>query len=240
MLSVRNLTVSYGNYKALDDITLDIGQGRLVGVIGPNGAGKSTLMKAMLGLIPVDRGSVSVLGQPVKKIRKKIAYVPQRNNIDWDFPINVRDTVLLGTYPSLGLFRRPGRREKQLAADCLEEVGLSAYAKRQIGALSGGQQQRIFLARALAQQARIFLLDEPFVGIDASSEATIIKVLKRLRDEGKTVMVVHHDLSRARDYFDELVLVNKKLMAAGSTEHVLAPDKISAAYEVQMPLLQAV
>lgn len=240
MLSVRNLTVSYGHYKALDNITLDIASGRLVGMIGPNGAGKSTLMKAMLGLIPVDQGRVSVDGQPVKKIRKTIAYVPQRSNIDWDFPINVQDTVLLGTYPNLGLFRRPGRREKQLAAACLEEVGLSACAKRQIGALSGGQQQRIFLARALAQQASIFLLDEPFVGIDASSESTIIQVLKRLRDEGKTVIVVHHDLSRARDYFDDLILINQELVASGTTEHVLDPDKIAAAYKVQIPFLQAV
>lgn len=240
MLSVQNLTVSYGNYKALDNITLDIAQGRLVGMIGPNGAGKSTLMKALLGLVPMDRGRISVWGKSVKKVKKKIAYVPQRSNIDWDFPINVQDTVLLGTYPSLGLFRRPGRRERQLAASCLEEVGLSAYARRQIGALSGGQQQRIFLARALAQQASVFLLDEPFVGIDASSESTIIKVLKRLRDEGKTVIVVHHDLSRAREYFDDLVLINKELVASGTTEHVLDPEKIAAAYKVQMPFLQAV
>ncbi|WP_017429178.1 metal ABC transporter ATP-binding protein [Vreelandella jeotgali] len=239
MISIQDLTVSYGNYKALDGITLSTGRGRLVGVIGPNGSGKSTFIKAMMGLIPRDRGDIRLLDKPLKKVRKRIAYVPQHTGVDWDFPINVINTVLLGTYPKLGYFRWPGRKEKAMAAACLEEVGLQEYAKRPIGALSGGQQQRVFLARALAQQADLFLLDEPFVGIDVGSEATIIAVLKRLRDEGKTVLIVHHDLSRAAEYFDDLILLNRKLLAYGTAADVIEPDRLFQAYESQIPFLNA-
>ncbi|WP_080873524.1 metal ABC transporter ATP-binding protein [Oceanobacillus timonensis] len=238
-LSVHNLTVSYGEQTALQNIHFQIEQGKLAGIIGPNGAGKSTLMKAALGLISKDKGNIEVFGEPVNKMRKNIAYVPQRNNIDWDFPINVLDTVLLGTFPKLGVFHRPKKINRKRAYECLEQVGLSDYKKRQIGELSGGQQQRVFLARALAQEAQLFFLDEPFVGIDATSEETIIRVLKELRDNGKTVIVIHHDLSKAEEYFDDLLLINTELIDYGSTHKVLKPETITKAYQTQVPFLQA-
>ncbi|HLR03643.1 MAG TPA: metal ABC transporter ATP-binding protein [Virgibacillus sp.] len=237
-LTVRNLTVSYDNHTALKDISFSIDEGTLVGVIGPNGAGKSTLMKALLGLIGKDYGTIEIFGKTIKQIRKNIAYVPQRNNIDWDFPINVLDTVLLGTYPKLGVFHRPKKEDREKALECLDRVGLSEFRKRQIGELSGGQQQRVFLARALAQEADLFFLDEPFVGIDATSEKTIIGILKTLRDNGKTVIVVHHDLSKAEEYFDDLILINEKLIDFGHTKKVLDPETITKAYQSKMPFLQ--
>src|SRR5699024_2394735 len=191
-IEVNNLTVSYYGKEVVKDVSFSFTSGKLIGIIGPNGAGKSTLLKAMLGLIPRDRGQITISGQAVNEWRKKIAYVPQRTQIDWDFPITVRDTVLLGTYPNLGLFKIPLKREKQLADECLEKVGMDAVEKRQISQLSGGQQQRVFLARALAQKADIFFLDEPFVGIDVASERMIIEILQQLRDEGKTIFIVHH------------------------------------------------
>lgn len=238
-LSIQNLTVSYDENIALQNINFQIQEGKLAGVIGPNGAGKSTLMKASLGLIPKDQGDIRVYGYPVKRMRKNIAYVPQRNDIDWDFPINVRDTVLLGTYPKLGVFHRPKKADRKLADECLEQVGLSDYTKKQIGELSGGQQQRVFLARALAQQAQLFFLDEPFVGIDAKSEDTIIRTLKDLRDQGNTVVVIHHDLSKAQEYFDDVILINKRLVEFGPPQTVLEPDTISKAYQTQLPFLQS-
>lgn len=237
-LSIQRLTVSYDDLTALRNINVQIQQGKLAGVIGPNGAGKSTLMKASLGLIPKDQGNIEVYGKPVKQMRKNIAYVPQRNVIDWDFPINVLDTVLLGTYPKLGVFHRPKKADRKRAYECLEQVGLSDYRKSQIGELSGGQQQRVFLARALAQEAQLFFLDEPFVGIDASSEETIIQILKSLRDQGKTVVVIHHDLSKAEEYFDDLILINEKLIESGPVQKVLNPETITKAYKVQFPFLQ--
>src|SRR5699024_599887 len=169
-VNVSNLTVSYYGNEVIRNISFSFPTGNLIGIIGPNGAGKSTLMKAILGLIQRDSGTVTIKNKSVKEMQKNIAYVPQRNNIDWDFPILVRDTVLLGTYPKLGLFKRPGKKEKALAESCLDQVGMLEFSKRQISELSGGQQQRIFLARALAQEADLFFLDEPFVGIDVSSE----------------------------------------------------------------------
>jgi ABC-type Mn2+/Zn2+ transport system ATPase subunit len=229
-IKVENLHVSYHGNDAIQNVSFEISPGNLVGVIGPNGAGKSTLLKALLYLIPRDKGNVEINGKRINQMRKKIAYVPQRSNIDWDFPITVMDTAMLGTYPNLGLFKRPGKKEKELAYTCLEKVGMEHFKDRQIGELSGGQQQRVFVARALAQQADIFFLDEPFVGIDVSSEQTIIKILKELRDDGKTVLVVHHDLSKASDYFDELILLNKHLVDYGSVHKVFQSDVLSKAY----------
>ncbi|WP_261134566.1 metal ABC transporter ATP-binding protein [Bacillus sp. Marseille-Q3570] len=229
-LTVNNLNVSYLGNVALTDVSFQLDEGALVGIIGPNGAGKSTLIKAMMGLIPSETGKVEVLGKPVKKVRKKIAYVPQRNDIDWDFPIQVLDAVMIGTYPHLGLFKRPKKKEREWAYQCLERVGMQDYSKRQIGELSGGQQQRVFLARALAQQADLFFLDEPFVGVDVSSENTIMEILKELQKEGKTTLVVHHDLSKANVYFDELILLNKELIAKGDVIDVLDANTISKAY----------
>lgn len=237
-ISVSNLNVSYHGNDAIQNVSFSISQGKLVGVIGPNGAGKSTLIKAMLELIPRDTGEIEINGSHIKKVRKSVAYVPQRSNIDWDFPITVIDTVLLGTYPNLGLFKRPKKKEKALAYECLQKVRMEEFSERQIGELSGGQQQRVFMARALAQQAEIFFLDEPFVGIDVSSEETIINILKELRDEGKTVLVVHHDLSKASDYFDELILLNKELIGVGEVEEIFRSDMLAKAYNAQFPFLK--
>lgn len=236
-ITAQNLHVSYYGNKAIDDISFSVNIGKLIGIIGPNGAGKSTLMQAMLGLIPIDKGEIRFNGKMIKDVRKQIAYVPQRNNIDWDFPITVRDTVLLGTYPNLGLFHRPKKAHKQLALDCLKKVGMQDFSERQIGELSGGQQQRVFLARALAQKADYFFLDEPFVGIDATSEETIIQILKQLRDEGNTVFVVHHDLTTVEQYFDDLILMNKELIESGTVQTVFQPENMTRAYQVQYSVL---
>lgn len=236
-IQVSQLNVSYNGKPAIKNVSFRIESGNLVGIIGPNGAGKSTLMKAMLGLIPRDKGKVNFNNQPLKEVQKNIAYVPQRNNIDWDFPIIVRDTVLLGTYPKLGLFHRPKKKDKEWAAHCLERVGMEKFAKRQIGELSGGQQQRVFLARSLAQGAEYIFLDEPFVGIDVSSEQVIIDILKELKTEGKTIFVVHHDLSKVEAYFDELILINKELVGNGSVHDVFRSEKIQEAYETPLNVL---
>lgn len=239
MIKVNQLQVSYYDNTILENINLSINKGKLVGIIGPNGAGKSSLIKAMLDLVPIDQGSIQIDGKSVKQMRKKVAYIPQRNQIDWDFPITVEDTVLIGTYPHLGWFKRPGKQDREWSISCLERVGMEAFSKRQIGELSGGQQQRVFLARALAQKTDIFFMDEPFVGIDASSEETMIGILKKLRDEGSTILVVHHDLSKASAYFDQLVLINKQLIQFGEAEDVCDPEVMVKAYQSQLPFLNA-
>lgn len=237
-IEVQQIHVSYSGKKVVEDVSFSFERGKLIGIIGPNGAGKSTLIKAILGLIPRDYGNVSFDGKPIKQIRKNIAYLPQRSSIDWDFPILVRDAVLTGTYPNLGLFRRPGKKEKQWAERCLAEVGMEDFSSSQIGELSGGQQQRVFLARALAQKADLFFLDEPFVGIDVASEKVIIDILKGLRDEGKTIFVVHHDLSKVESYFDDLILLNKELYASGSVEKVYQPENMNRCYRMNVQFNQ--
>lgn len=236
-IRVEQLHVSYYGTEVVRNINFSFARGNLIGIIGPNGAGKSTLIKALLELIPKDKGTVQIYGKSVKQMRKEIAYVPQRSNIDWDFPITVLDTVLLGTYPKLGLFRRPKKAERAFALQCLEKVGLQDYSKRQIAELSGGQQQRVFLARALAQDAECFFLDEPFVGIDMTSEKMIITILKKLRDEGKTVFVVHHDLTKVEEYFNELILINKELIESGPVQRVIRPEVMTKAYNMDFNLL---
>ncbi|MBN8201003.1 MULTISPECIES: metal ABC transporter ATP-binding protein [Bacillaceae] len=230
-ISIEDLHVSYFGNEAVTGVSLSVNTGNLVGIIGPNGAGKSTFLKAMLNLIPKDKGAVKVLGKPIAEVRKSIAYVPQRNDIDWDFPITVLDAVLIGTYPHLKLFRRPKKKDKEWAMECLQRVGMQEFSRRQIGELSGGQQQRVFLARALAQKADLFFLDEPFVGVDVSSEETIVNILKELCRQGKTVIVVHHDLSKANDYFNQLILLNKELISFGTVEEVFKPEVIAKAYK---------
>lgn len=237
VIEVKRLTVSYYGNEVVQDVSFSFKNGNLIGIIGPNGAGKSTMLKAMLGLVAHDRGKVFINGDPIERWRKKIAYVPQRSVIDWDFPITVRDTVLLGTYPNLGLFKIPLKREKQLAENCLEKVGMTSFRNRQIAELSGGQQQRVFLARALAQQADIFFLDEPFVGIDVASENMIINILQQLRNEGKTIFIVHHDLAKVEQYFDQLILLNKRMIGAGSVQHIMQQDKLAEAYQIDFDLL---
>lgn len=235
-ITVKNLSVSYDGKEVVKNVDFTFRGGSLIGILGPNGAGKSTLVKAILDLIPVQSGDVEISGQPIKKQRDNIAYVPQRSNIDWDFPIIVKDTVLLGTYPKLGLLHRPKKKDKEWAMQCLEKVGMQDYAKSQIGELSGGQQQRVFLARALAQNADYLFLDEPFVGIDVSSEEIIINILRSLRDEGKTIFVVHHDLAKVRDYFNEIIIINKKLYGAGPVKDVFKEEVMEKAYQTKFQI----
>ncbi|GEC92354.1 MULTISPECIES: metal ABC transporter ATP-binding protein [Brevibacillus] len=237
-IAVRDLHVSYFGNEVVRDVSFNVELGSMVGIIGPNGAGKSTLIKALLELIPRDKGNVRIFGKETNEFRKKIAYVPQRSMIDWTFPITVMDTVLIGTYPSVGLFKFPKKKEKAWALECLRRVGLEDFRDRQIGELSGGQQQRVFLARALAQKPELLLLDEPFVGIDVASEDTIIRILKELQLQDKTIVVVHHDLSKANAYFDQLLLMNKELIKFGTVDEVLNREVMSKAYAYQLQFLE--
>ncbi|WP_321387316.1 metal ABC transporter ATP-binding protein [uncultured Enterococcus sp.] len=227
---IDNLSVAYQGKQAIQAVDLVLREKKLTGIIGPNGAGKSTLMKAALGLITKSSGDVTYLNQPLKNNQRRVAYVEQRQNADLSFPIDVFGVVLLGTYPKVGLIRRPGKKEKELAWHCLEKVGMTEFAKRQIGELSGGQLQRVFIARALAQEADWFFLDEPFVGIDASSERTIIDLLKQLRNEGKSIVIVHHDLHKVNDYFDDLVLLNKQVIAYGEVAQTFTAENLQRGY----------
>ena len=229
-LSIKDLTVAFGQKPVLWDIDLDIPKGSLTAIVGPNGAGKSTLLKAALGIIKPIAGRVDVFGQPFKRQLSQIAYVPQRNSVDWDFPTNVLDVVLMGTYGDLGLFKRPGKNEKKRALEALEKVGMQPFASRQISQLSGGQQQRVFLARALVQNASVYVMDEPFVGVDAVTEKAIVKLLKSLRDEQKTVIVVHHDLQTIEEYFDWVCLLNVRQIAYGKTSNVFTEENLKLTY----------
>lgn len=214
-LLVKGLTVSYGTKPAVFSVDAAVPRAAMTAIIGPNGAGKSTFLKAVLGIVPRISGTVSVSGQPLETMRRSIAYVPQRASVDWDFPTRVRDVVTMGQFRQLGLLGRLRQSHRQKTAECLERVGMSAFADRQIGQLSGGQQQRVFLARALAQNADLYLLDEPFAGVDAATEKAIIDVLKGLKAEGKTVVCVHHDLATVSDYFDHVLLLNVRKIAEG-------------------------
>lgn len=229
MIQVKNLNVHYSNKLALEDVTISIPTGQITGIIGPNGAGKSTLVKSMLGLIDY-QGTVSFGKNKLEDIQKDIAYVEQRQDLDLTFPINVFDMVLLGTYPELGLIKRPGKKEKRLAKEALEIVDMQEYSEHQISELSGGQLQRVFIARAIAQQPEWFFLDEPFVGIDVVSEEVIIGVLKKLRDQGKSMVIVHHDLSKVTKYFDHLVMLNKKVIADGPVDQVFTKKYLGNIY----------
>lgn len=229
-IDVSNMTVAYQHKKAIEEVTVSIEPGKITGIIGPNGAGKSTLLKAVIGLIKTESGEVTVSGKSLDMIRKKIAYVEQRSAIDLTFPIKVDEVVLLGTFPNLGLFRRPKKAQKEKVMECLKQVKMEDFSKRQIGNLSGGQLQRVFIARALAQEADIIFLDEPFVGIDMVSEKVIVDLLKELRNQGKTIVIVHHDLHKTREYFDNLIILNKKLVASGSVDTTFVTKNIQAAY----------
>ena len=218
---------------------LDVPPASLMAIIGPNGAGKSTLIKAILGLVPMAAGSVSIFGKPYAAQRRLVGYVPQRGSVDWDFPTNALDVVMMGLYGRIGWVRRPGRRERQIALDCLEKLGMAAFAKRQISQLSGGQQQRVFLARALAQDTPIYLMDEPFAGVDATTERAIIGLLQALRAEGKTVVVVHHDLQTAPEYFDHVALLNVRLVASGPMATTFSADNLQRTYGGKIAFLDA-
>jgi manganese/zinc/iron transport system ATP- binding protein len=219
---------------------LKVPAGQLIGIVGPNGAGKSTLIKACMGLLPMASGWVKFFGEPFSRVATRVGYVPQRESVDWDFPVNVMDVVLMGRYGRLGLFKRPSRADRDIAQACLEKVQMLPFAHRQISNLSGGQQQRVFLARALAQEADLYFMDEPFAGVDATTETAIIAVLRELRDRGKTIMVVHHDLPTARQYFDMLLLLNLRLVAFGKTAEVFTSENLQQTYGGRLTILAEV
>ena len=229
-LRIQRLTVAYGTNLAVWDVSLDVPLGIVMGIVGPNGAGKSTLLKSVLGIVPKLSGTIDIAHQENSSARCQIGYVPQRSSIDWDFPITVRELVLMGTYGSLGWFRRVGNQERQRSIEALERVEMQDLADRQIGELSGGQQQRAFLARAFAQDAPLLLMDEPFAGVDATTEKTLIKLMHQLRDQNKTLLVVHHDLTTVTEYFDQIALVNCELIGAGKVDQIFSKKLLEKAY----------
>lgn len=233
-VTIRDLTVAYREQPVLWDVDLAVPAGSLAAIIGPNGAGKSTLIKAALGLVPAAAGTIEFFGGTYRQNRHLVGYVPQRTSVDWDFPTDALDVVLMGTYGALGWVKRPGKAQREWALECLRKVGLADYAKRQISQLSGGQQQRVFLARALAQNAQLYFMDEPFAGVDAVTEKAIIALLHDLRDQGRTVICVHHDLDSAPDYFDWAALLNVHLIAAGPFAEVFTQDNLIRAYGGRM------
>lgn len=237
-LSIQGLTVSYGEKPAVFSVDVAFRPAQMTAIIGPNGAGKSTLLKAALGIVRPLSGQITSFGRPLHEMRARIAYVPQRASVDWDFPARVLDVVMMGLYRDLGLLGRVRGAHRARAMACLERVGMADFAHRQIGQLSGGQQQRVFLARALAQDADLYLLDEPFAGVDAATEKAIIAVLHGLRAEGKTVVSVHHDLATVQDYFDRILLINTTAIAEGPVAEVFTPAHLQTAYGGRLALAQ--
>lgn len=237
-LSVDDLTVAYHRKPVIWDIEFQIPKGKLVGVVGPNGAGKSTLLKAIMDLIPRASGRVEVFGEPYEQSRGRVGYVPQRESVDWDFPIDALDVVTMGLYRRLGWCLPVRRRHREAAREALGRVGIADLADRQISQLSGGQQQRTFLARALVQDADLYLMDEPLAAVDAATEATIVDLLKQMQRDGKTAVVIHHDLQTVADYFDHVVLLNMRVVAAGRTEDVFTNENLQKTYGGRLTLLE--
>jgi manganese/zinc/iron transport system ATP- binding protein len=236
-VEVEDLTVAYREKPVLWDVDVTVPPGVLMAIVGPNGAGKTTLIKAVLGLVRPAAGRVLVHGRPYEEQRRVVAYVPQRGTVDWDFPTSVLDVVTMGTYGALGWLRRPGRVERERSLAALAQVGMTDLAGRQISQLSGGQQQRVFLARALVQDAQVYLMDEPFQGVDATTEVAIVQLLQELRAGGKTVIVVHHDLQTVADYFDWVTLLNVRRIASGPVDDVFTDENLRLAYGGRVPLL---
>ncbi|MRX72424.1 ATP-binding cassette domain-containing protein [Bacillus lacus] len=236
-VNVENLTVAYNKKPVLQEISFTVPSGKLVGLIGPNGAGKSTLIKSILNLVAPAAGSVEIFGDSYKKQRKKVGYVPQRGEVDWDFPTNALDVVLMGRYGHTGWIRRPKKEDVSAARECLDKVGMLPFADRQISQLSGGQQQRVFLARALAQEAEVYFMDEPFAGVDAATEKAIILLLNELKSNGKTVLVVHHDLQTVEEYFDYVLLLNMRRVAFGPTKETFTHDNLQKAYGGRLSII---
>jgi iron/zinc/copper transport system ATP-binding protein len=234
MLAITDLTVAYDDTPVFADVAVTFNKGKITGIIGPNGAGKSTLIKAILGLVKSQSGAAEYDGEPLKHFQKQIAYVEQRKDLDLTFPVDVFTLTETGTYGRLGLFRNPGKKEQEETRSALAQVGLEEYAQRQIGNLSGGQLQRVFVARAIVQQAEIIILDEPFVGIDLQSETAIMKILKQWRDEGKTIIVVHHDLNKVSRYFDDLVVMNHGIIDHGPVQAVYNSKNIEQAFSADL------
>ena len=238
-INVEDLTVAYHEKPVLWDIDMAVPKGILLAVVGPNGSGKTTLIKTILGLIKPSAGTVEIFGLPYSKQQHLIGYVPQRGSVDWDFPTNALDVVMMGLYGKLGWLKRPGKEEKEKAMEALAKVGMSNFADRQISQLSGGQQQRVFLARALVQDAMIYFMDEPFVGVDATTEKAIISLLQDLRKRGKTVIVVHHGLETLKAYYDWAMLLNVRRVALGPVSKVVTPKNLEQTYGGRAPFLAA-
>lgn len=236
-LSIHAMTVAYHRKPVLWDVDYDAPANALVAIVGPNGAGKSTLIKAALGLVPRASGLVEFWGEPYKRVRDRVAYVPQRESVDWTFPVSALDVVCMGRYRRVGWLRPVGRGHKRAALECLDRVGLADLANRQISQLSGGQQQRVFLARALAQEGDLYVMDEPFAGVDAATERAIVALLRELREAGKTAIVVHHDLQTVPEYFDHALLLNMRVVAAGPVEDVFTRDNLHKTYGGKLTLL---
>lgn len=237
ILDVHDMTVAYNRRPVLWNVDLTLRAPSLVAIVGPNGAGKSTMIGAIMGLVPMASGRVMAWGKSVNEQLNRIGYVPQRESVDWDFPINVLETVVMGTYRELGLFRRPGAAQRQRAMESLERVGMQDFSRRQIGQLSGGQQQRVFLARALAQNAELYFMDEPMAGVDAATERIVFDLLRELRDEGRTIVVVHHDLRTVADYFDDVVLLNVRVVASGPVKTTFTAAQLQATYGGRLSIL---
>jgi manganese/zinc/iron transport system ATP- binding protein len=236
-LSIHAMTVAYHRKPVLWDVDYDAPANRLIAIVGPNGAGKSTLIKACLGLVPTASGLVEFWGQPFARSRSRIGYVPQRESVDWDFPVSALDVVCMGRYRRIGWCRPVTRKHKEAALECLDQVGMREYASRQISQLSGGQQQRIFVARALAQEAELYFMDEPFAGVDAATERAIVEVLRTLKASNKTVIVVHHDLQTVPEYFDDVILLNMRVVAAGPVSEVFTKANLHRTYGGRLTLL---
>jgi manganese/zinc/iron transport system ATP- binding protein len=239
-LSIHDMTVAYHRKPVLWDVDYNAPAGKLVAIVGPNGAGKSTLIKACLELIPSVSGEARFFGEPYRDVRARVAYVPQRTSVDWDFPVSAVDVVAMGLYRKIGWFRPVTRRWRNEAVDALARVGMADYAHRQISQLSGGQQQRVFLARALVQDADLYLMDEPFAGVDASTEKAIVNLLRELRAAGRTALVVHHDLETVREYFDHVLLLNMRLVASGPVQEIFTSENLRRTYGGRLALLDQV
>lgn len=240
VIEVHDLTVSYDQSPVLWNVDLSLPSGKLIGILGPNGAGKSTLIKAIMGLIKPTSGYVKIFDKTLQDVRSRISYVPQRESVDWNFPASVLDVVMMGTYGKLGLFKRPGKKEKEIALGCLDQVGMISFVNRQISELSGGQQQRVFIARALAQEADLYLMDEPFAGVDMATETAIFQLLKDMTAKGKTIIVVHHDIHSAMNYFDWIIMLNLHLVGSGPTELVMTEELLRKTYGGKLNLLTKV
>lgn len=240
VIEVHDLTVSYDQSPVLWNVDLSLPSGKLIGILGPNGAGKSTLIKAIMGLVKPTSGYVKIFDKTLQDVRSRISYVPQRESVDWNFPASVLDVVMMGTYGKLGLFKRPGKKEKEIALGCLDQVGMMSFVNRQISELSGGQQQRVFIARALAQEADLYLMDEPFAGVDMATETAIFQLLKDMTAKGKTIIVVHHDIHSAMNYFDWIIMLNLHLVGSGPTELVMTEELLRKTYGGKLNLLTKV
>ena len=239
-IEVHNLTASYNRKPVLWDIDFKLPKGELIGIVGPNGSGKTTLLRNIMGLMEPDSGYVNIFGKKLNDVRERVSYVPQRESVDWDFPANVMDVVRMGRYRKNKLFKRLSQQDKETSTQALEKVNMLEFANRQISQLSGGQQQRVFIARSLAQQADLYLMDEPFVGVDAATEDSILQLLSAMKAEGKTVVIVHHDLQTAYEYFDHIVLLNTRLVASGPREEVFTPQLLQEAYGGRLTVLSKI